>query len=343
MMVGALVSASLAGAMVAVGAMWVTRPTRVVTRQAGPTAAVAASTIAFAPGFLPTEALAERLAPSLPGVRADRNGSWTSGTGVWLDDAGHLAVPTALVLGCDEVVVTGRDGIARQALVVGSDPATGVSTVRVARTSGTPLERHLAVARAGEPVAVLGASATPAAAPSGPTVVTATVSTPDGRATIGTLVLHQAIALDRDLPEATIGGVVIDAEGNVIGLAVGTGDDGAAIASPAADALAAADDLRDDGKVERAWLGVRAVDLDPALASRLELRGGAALTGIDPGSPAEGAGLQPGDVITTLDDEPIDNASDLVVSLRHHRPGDRVRIGWQRRGDEHHAAVSLGG
>jgi S1-C subfamily serine protease len=329
--------------MVAVGAMWVTRPTRVVTRQAGTTAAVAASTIAFAPGFLPTEQLAARFAPSLPGVRADRGGSWTNGTGVWLDDAGHLAAPTALVLGCDEVVVTGGDGIARRALVVGSDPATGVSTLRVARTSGTPLTRRFALARAGEPVAVLGASAVAAAAPAGPTVVTATVSVPNGRATVGALVLHQAIALDRTLPDAAMGGVLIDAEGNLVGLTVGAGEDGTAIASPAAEALAAADDLRDDGKVERAWLGVRAVDLDPALANRLEIRGGAALTQIDPGSPAERAGLRPGDVITSIDEEPIDNASDLVVSLRHHRPGDRVRLGWQRSGDEHHATAHLGG
>jgi S1-C subfamily serine protease len=343
MMVGALVSASLAGAVVAVGAMWVARPTRVVTRSATASTAVATATVAFAPGFLPTEQLAQRLAPSLPGVRAARSGTWTDGTGVWLDDDGFLAAPTTLVLGADEVVVTGPDGIARPALVVGSDPATGVSTLRVARTTGTPLPRSLALPRVGERVALLGAGPTAAAAPTAATVATATISAPAARATIGTLVLHDAIALDRGVPHGAVGGVVLDADGRVVGLTVGLDDEGTTVASPAAEALAAADDLRDDGKVQRAWLGVRAVDLDPALASRLEVRGGAALTQVDPGSPADQAGLQAGDVITAIDGQSVDNASDLVVSLRHHRPGDWARIGWQRGDQRQQARVHLGG
>ena len=84
--------------------------------------------------------------------------------------------------------------------------------------------------------------------------------------------------------------------------------------------------LRDHGLVKRAWLGVQAVDLTPDLASMLQISGGARLTNVTPASPAARAGLQTGDVITAIASAPIANASDLVRTLRTHRPDEAIAI-----------------
>ncbi len=107
--------------------------------------------------------------------------------------------------------------------------------------------------------------------------------------------------------------------------------------------MAAAKELRDHGEVRRAWLGVRAVDLDPVRATLLDLRRGALLTEVDGDSPAGIAGLEVGDVITAIDDQPIDDASDLVNDLSRHRPGDDTSISLQRGPDRKTMQVRLGG
>ncbi|MFN8019639.1 MAG: hypothetical protein U0P45_16170 [Acidimicrobiales bacterium] len=137
----ALASAALAGAVVAVGVMWLARPTRVVHDATSVRTTEARTAAAsFAPSRTSTAELAATLAPSLARVQVGHDDQWTSGTGVWLDEQGALLVATPL-LGGDpsDAITVARDGEApAPATVVGSDPATGVSVVR--RRS----ERHAA-------------------------------------------------------------------------------------------------------------------------------------------------------------------------------------------------------
>jgi S1-C subfamily serine protease len=69
---------------------------------------------------------------------------------------------------------------------------------------------------------------------------------------------------------------------------------------------------------------------------------GAGVTGIESGSPAEGAGLTAGDVIVSVDGQAVDSPTTLTTLLDRHHPGDRVTIGWtDSSGQSHSAAVSL--
>jgi putative serine protease PepD len=105
---------------------------------------------------------------------------------------------------------------------------------------------------------------------------------------------------------------------------------------PAANALsyaipveivrAVADDIIANGSARHSWLGVEGADLDPTNAKDMGVTGGAKVTKVIDNSPAALAGLQPDDVITTIDGVRIVSMSAFVVSLRGHHPGDSVTI-----------------
>lgn len=345
--VGALAGACLAGAVVAVGAMWLAGPTRSTSERSSTTIAGATRTTAvasFAPSRIPTEELAGSLGPSLPTVEVEHDGTWTAGTGVWLDDRGALLTAAPLLAGAGQVVVTGRDGVRRTATVAGTDDATGIASLTVDRTSGTPITASTTAPRAGEPIALAAAPGVLAGGRSADaSLVTAVVRITSVRTTVGGLVLHDAIQLDRKVPTDAVGGVLVDEGGRLVGIALGDGDDaqlGTAIPGP--EALAAARDLLDDGEVSRAWLGVRATDLTPDRATLLQLPGGAHLTSVTADSPAAAAGLRVGDVVTAVDGEVIDDASDLVVTLRSLAPGHVASVTVTRDGREVEVPVTLG-
>ncbi|WP_421121873.1 S1C family serine protease [Aquihabitans daechungensis] len=324
--------------------MWFTRPTRVVVEEAKPVAARSVPAAVFAPAGVPSEALAERLAPSLVQVEAAHDDVWTAGTGIRIDDQGTIAVATPVVDGAGAVMVTDQDGDRVRAVAGGSDPATGITILTVTSTGGSVAPTRSVEAAAGQPVAVIGAASV---SPEGTTeqrVVTASVSAVGLRTTVDPIVLHDAVQLDRPVPDDATGGIVVDAEGRLVGIVLaGSGTEDLAVVVPADEAMAAAKGLREDGEVRRAWLGVRAVDLTPSAAALMDVKGGAQLTAVQAGSPAATAGLRKGDVITDVDGRPVGDASDLVVALRAWQPGERVVISWHRGVEADDTEVVLGG
>lgn len=342
----ALAGACLAGAVVAVGAMWLTRPTQVVERHTAATAASAVTTASFAFTAVPTERLSKTFGPSLPSVRALRAGTWISGSGAWLDDRGTVLTASPLVAGATEVIVTGIDGVRQPAEVAGTDAATGVTALKVSRTSGTPLPTdRTAAARAGEPVAIVGSpSAEAGQRATDASTATAVIRVASMRSTVADLLLHDAVELDRIVPADAVGGLLVDAGGHVVGLTIGTSSERSlGVVTPAADAVKAGTALRDHGRVDRALLGVRAVDLDPAAATLMAIPGGARLTVVMYGSPAASAGLRSGDVVTGVDGYEVDDASDLVVALRRLQPGDHITMAVRQGRRTVSRSVTLGG
>lgn len=343
----ALAGACLAGAMVALGAMWIARPTRVVEEGAPSRSArtpVTTQTAAFN-GSLPTRQLVDRLGNTVAHLRIERDGRWTSGSALWIDERGTLATATPLVAGATQILVIGADRRQRTALLVGSDPATGVSALVVDQTSGTPVAVAEAPPRTGDAAAVVGANGADAGGDNGdPTMAVVVIRSVSLRATVGDVVVHDAIQLDRAIPTDAHGGGLVDAHGALLGMVMGNSAErnlGAVV--PARLVVASSTDLRDHGKVRRAWLGVRAVDLDPSQAAVLRVDGGAQLTEITAQSPAAAAGFKVGDVIMAIDEQPIDDASDLVNDLVAHEPGDQVVVRIRRDAADHTFTVDLGG
>ncbi|HEX2577586.1 MAG TPA: PDZ domain-containing protein, partial [Aquihabitans sp.] len=164
------------------------------------------------------------------------------------------------------------------------------------------------------------------------------------RATVGDHVVHDAIQLDRPVPADAHGGALVDADGALLGLVVGNSTErelGTVV--PADDAVDCALALRDHGTVRRAWLGVRAVDLDPDEATLLGVPGGARITEVTLGSPAAAAGVRVGDVVRAVDQHVVDDASDLVNDLADREPGEAVDLHVQRDGQQLGLPITLGG
>ena len=343
MALAALGSACLAGATVAMGIMWVTRPTRIVIHEVQ-SATTRPVTAVYSPAGIPTETLAKQLSPKLVQVAAAHDDLWTTGTGVWLDGQGTIVVAAPLVTGAANVMVTTRVGHRVRATLVGTDPATGIAVLRLSHAAGSPVVQPTVSPLTGQPVAVISAPSSATEGASQQRIIRASISAVGVRTTVGSMVLHNALQLDRAIPSDALGSVVVDANGRLLGIVLAaSGTDHLAVVVPAHDALAAARGLRGHGTVRRAWLGVRTVDLSPAASLLLAVPGGALLTSVEKGSPASKAGLVTGDVITEVDGHTISDASDLVVSLRTWAPGEHVVITWHRGPATREAEVNLGG
>ncbi len=119
------------------------------------------------------------------------------------------------------------------------------------------------------------------------------------------------------------------------------GAEGVGFATPIDIARSVAAELIATGKATHVWLGVEGSDVDQATAERLKLTGGAAVKRVVDGSPADEAGLRAGDVIVDVDGNPVTTMAGLVVRLRSHRVGDRVKVSYLRDGARHAATVTL--
>ena len=146
------------------------------------------------------------------------------------------------------------------------------------------------------------------------------------------------------------GGPLFNLDGEVIGVnsqifTRSGGSIGLSFAIPVSVVRNVTTQIRDKGVVERGWLGVSIQDVDRNLADSfgLDRPRGALVAQVGRDSPAERAGLQPGDVITVFDDEAIETSADLPHVVGLIAPGTRVDALIVRDGEEQAIDVEVGG
>ncbi len=146
------------------------------------------------------------------------------------------------------------------------------------------------------------------------------------------------------------GGPLFNLDGNVIGVnsqifTRSGGSIGLSFAIPVSVVRNVITQIREKGVVERGWLGVSIQDVDRNLAESfgLDRPRGALIAQVGRDSPAERAGLQPGDVITAFDGEPIETSADLPHVVGLIAPGTRVEAFIVREGEEQAIGVEVGG
>ncbi|MFD0820969.1 S1C family serine protease, partial [Micromonospora zhanjiangensis] len=144
---------------------------------------------------------------------------------------------------------------------------------------------------------------------------------------------------DAPINPGNSGGALVNTRGEVIGINTAiatsgqsTGNIGVGFAIPSNKAKIVADALRAGKKVSHASLGVSVGTGE---------NGGALVSAVIPGSPAEKAGLQQGDVITKVDDKIVKDSNDLVGVIQAGKVGDRVQVTYTRNGTEKTATVTL--
>ena len=176
--------------------------------------------------------------------------------------------------------------------------------------------------------------------------------------------IEGAIQTDAAINPGNSGGPLLDADAHVIGInqQISTnsgGNEGVGFAVPIGLAAHSLDELRTNGEVKYAYIGVTTQPLYPQLAERLDLPtdSGALIASVKDGSPADQAGLQGsdqqirfqgqqvdvgGDVITAIDGQEIVQETDLPRLIARHDPGDTVKVEIIRDGQKQTVDVTLG-
>jgi Do/DeqQ family serine protease len=264
----------------------------------------------------------------------------SAGSGVIVDGRRGLVLTNHhVVANAERITVTLKDQRAFDAELVGSDPATDVALLRIpagnlaqlAFGDSSRLEVGDVVVAIGNPFGL------------GQTVTSGIISAL-GRGGIASEKLEDFIQTDASINPGNSGGALIDSKGYLVGintaiLAPGGGNVGIGFAVPANMARAVMDQLLRFGEVRRGRIGVVIQDLTPAVAEAMgvDTRQGAVVAQVERGSPADRAGLRPGDVVLAADGQPVRGSSDLrnriglmevdrTVTLAVLRDGQRRQI-----------------
>ncbi|MFT4580429.1 MAG: Do/DeqQ family serine protease [Gammaproteobacteria bacterium] len=266
------------------------------------------------------------------------------GSGVIIDAARGLVVTNNHVIAnADQITVKLRDGRNLKAELVGSDPDTDVAVVRISA------ERLTAVSLADSDRLRVGDYVVAIGNPFGlGQTVTSGIISALARSGLGITGYEDLIQTDASINPGNSGGALVNLRGELVGINTAIysqsgGNIGIGFAIPTNMVRQITDQLVDFGEVRRGFLGAQLQDLDPDLAAAfgLKTRKGAVLVNILEGSPANRAGLLPGDVVTAVNEKIVGNASDLRNQVGLKRIGDTLKLKVFREGLEKSISVTV--
>jgi serine protease Do len=283
--------------------------------------------------------------PGGPGAPDDEAGpqAMSIGTGFLISADGYLLTNHHVVDGADEVRVTLSDRREFTAKVVGSDEPSDVAVLKIAADDlpylRTGDSRGL---KPGQWVVAIGS-------PFGlDHSVTAGIVSAVGRAANAQQRYVPFIQTDVAINRGNSGGPLLNTRGEVVGInsqifSNSGGYMGVSFAIPMDVAMNVAGQIRSTGRVERAQLGVEVRGLTSEMVDGFGLpnSSGALVTVVRPGSPAEKAGLEPGDVIRAVNGTPIEDSSDLPPVIGAMAPGTTAKLSILRGGKAIERNVTL--
>ncbi len=263
------------------------------------------------------------------------------GSGFILSADGFVMTNAHVVDGADQVMVTLPDKREFKARIVGSDKRTDVAVVKI-EAAGLAAVKIGDVSRlkVGEWVMAIGS-------PFGlENTVTAGIVSAKQRDTGDYLPFIQT---DVAINPGNSGGPLINMRGEVVGInsqiySRSGGFMGISFAIPIDEAVRVSEQLRATGKVQRGRLGVQIDQVSKEVAESLGLSKaqGALVRGVEQGSPAEKAGLEPGDIILKFEGKTIEKSSDLPRMVGNTKPGTRSAIQVWRRGSLKDMHITVG-
>jgi Do/DeqQ family serine protease len=153
------------------------------------------------------------------------------------------------------------------------------------------------------------------------------ISIPDSK---GTREYKNLLQTDASINPGNSGGPLLNLKGEVIGIntAVSAQAQGIGFAIPTTTVNTVLESLKANKKIVKPYLGVRLQDIDPSWVSKLGLSNaeGAMIVQIENASPADKAGLEPADVVLSVDGKKVNNASKLQEAIQARKPGDKVDV-----------------
>lgn len=290
------------------------------------------------------------------------------GSGFVWDQQGHIVTNNHVVSGADKIQVTFSDGTIVPATLVGADPDSDLAVIKVdvaanqlhpvSMADSTAIKVGQLAVAIGNPFGLEGSMTTGIISAVGR-------SLPADETSLQSYTIPDVIQTDASINPGNSGGVLVDAQGQVLGVTSAIespvrANAGVGFAIPSAIVNNVVPALINDGKYVHTWLGISGTTLVPDLASAMNLnqgQRGALVEEVMPNSPAEKAGLKAsnkqvsingqntntgGDVITAIDNQPVVEMDDLIAYLASNTKVDqKVTLTILRDGKEQKLDVTL--
>jgi serine protease Do len=281
-----------------------------------------------------------------------------TGSGVVIDAAGNIITNSHVAEHASKVTVTFADGREFPAKVVGTDPQTDIAVVRIENPP-----KGLVAARLGDSSKLeVGEWVLAIGSPLGlDQSVTAGIISGKGKVTRNVHMsgdrMREYIQTDAKINPGNSGGPLVNLQGEVIGIntLINVGPGGAyGFAIPINQAREMATDIIREGRVHHAWMGVGIGDVkdgvkmgdDGEPEQKNKAKGApnkaAWVSRVMPGSPADKAGIQVGDIITQIDSQKVEGAADVVDYVAAQKVGAKLTVAFLRDGKAEKAQIKLG-
>jgi len=279
----------------------------------------------------------------MPRGRGGRHNTITGqGSGFFISADGYAVTNNHVVDKADTVEVTTDDGKTHKAKVIGTDPRTDLALIKVEGGSFPYVKLADNTPRIGDWVLAVGN-------PFGlGGTVTAGIVSARGR-DIGAGAYDDFIQIDAPVNKGNSGGPTFDTEGNVIGVNTAIfspsgGSVGIAFAIPASTVKNVVEQLKEHGTVTRGWIGVQIQPVTQDIADSLGLKKteGALVAEPQKDSPAQKAGIEAGDVIISVNGQPVKDARDLAKKIGSLAPKTTVKLSVLHKGTEKTVSLTLG-
>nr|WP_314549978.1 trypsin-like peptidase domain-containing protein [uncultured Ottowia sp.] len=256
------------------------------------------------------------------------------GSGVIMSADGYVLTNNHVVQEADHIEAVLADGRRASARVIGADPESDLAVLKIdlpdlpvmTPSDSNRIEVGDRVLAIGNPFGV------------GQTVTSGIVSAL-GRDQLGINTFENFIQTDAAINPGNSGGALTDEQGRLLGINTAIysrsgGSLGIGFAIPVNVARQALQDIVQNGRVVRGWIGVESTALTPELAENLGAASaqGVIITGVLNGGPAARAGMRPGDVVTRINGRPIRTVAELRASITALRPGTAATFTTLRQG-----------
>jgi len=272
-----------------------------------------------------------------------------SGSGIFISNSGYILTNNHVVEGVNQVSIVLSDGSKENADLVGADQYSDIAVLKTKES--VPAAATLGnsdVLKPGESVIAIGS-------PLGDfkNTVTVGVISATGRSidTGQGYLVEGLLQTDAAINQGNSGGPLVNLAGNVIGIntlivrnsASGTVTEGLGFAIPINTARAVAEQIMQKGYIARPNLGIRSQLVNPEIAAAYHLpaQWGVYVTAVEAGGPASQAGIQPGDILTSINNTDLNADHSYINTLFAYKPGDQVTVNVVRGNQVLHLTVTL--